>query len=88
MAPNGEPLCLQLLIRECSMKTFKIAALAAGLLLQSLAYPANAPAHDSVSAKIGTSGRAEASRDYFLIPDINALHDQDCDPEDDCPRPD
>lgn len=70
------------------MKTFKIAALAAGLLLQSLAYPANAPAHDSVSAKIGTSGRAEASRDYFLIPDINDLHDEDCDPEDDCPRPD
>ena len=64
------------------MKKFKFAALAAGFLLQSLAHPATAPSHDSVNGDRPASASTEASRDYFLIPDINDLH------RDDCPRPD
>jgi hypothetical protein len=76
------------------MKTFKFAALAAGLLLQSLAHPANAPSHHSVAGQVGSVAvkgdrpavaRAQESRNYFLLPDINDARREACDPEDDCP---
>jgi hypothetical protein len=77
------------------MNTFKFAALAAALLMQSLAHPANTPSHESVSGNPvsvsldsanHTVAHGEESRDYFLIPDMNDLHGVACDPEDDCPR--
>lgn len=77
------------------MNKFKFAALAAVLLLQSLAYPANAPSHSAVSdhvAAVSLKGdrpaadRLDDSRDYLLLPDLQDSHREDCDPEDDCPR--
>jgi hypothetical protein len=78
------------------MSKLKFAALAAGLLLQSLAYPANAPSHDPVMGNVGSvplnhdraaSGRADESRDYSPLPVINDIRAEECNPEDDCPRP-
>jgi hypothetical protein len=78
------------------MNKLKFAALAAGLLLQSLAYPADAPSRQPGLGHFGSvslnkdrlaSGGLAASRDYSPLPDIADLHRQDCDPEDDCPRP-
>ena len=73
---------------EPAMKNFKFAALAAALLLQSLASAANAPAHDAaLNAEQHTFLRVEDNRDHFPLADINDSHRGDCDPEDDCPRP-
>jgi hypothetical protein len=77
------------------MNKFKFAALAAVLLLQSLAHPANAPSHSAAPGNVApvsltgdrpAAGRVDDSRDYLLLPDINDAHREDCDPEDDCPR--
>jgi hypothetical protein len=78
------------------MTKFKFAALAAALLLQSLASAANAPSRAAVPGNSGSVSlnserhglaRADESGDYFPLPDINDAHGTDCDPEDDCPRP-
>jgi hypothetical protein len=68
------------------MNKLRIAALAAGFLLQSLAYPADAPLHVQNDDRHAFSRVAE-SRDSFPLPDAADLHGQECDPEDDCPRP-
>ena len=77
------------------MRTFPFAALTAGLLLQSLAHPANAPAHVAIAGNPGPAAqsidrpaltRVDDSGDYFLLPDLNDRLRNACDPEDDCPR--
>jgi hypothetical protein len=78
------------------MKNIKFAALAAALLLQSLACADNAPSHNAVSRNVGsvsldgvrhTALRVEDNRDYFPLADISDSYREECDPEDDCPRP-
>lgn len=70
------------------MKNFKFAALAAALLLQSLASADNAPSHQvALNADRHTLLRVADNRDYFPLADLNDMHRDDCDPQDDCPRP-
>lgn len=77
------------------MNHFKFATLATVLLLQSLAHPANAPSHSAIPGHAGAvsldgdraTDRIDDSCDYLLLPDLNDRLRNECDPEDDCPRP-
>jgi hypothetical protein len=78
------------------MNKFEFAALAVGLLLQSLTFADIAPSKDpvfdyvasnSLTGRRHVADRAVERQDYFLIPDVNDLRGEECDPEDDCPRP-
>jgi hypothetical protein len=77
------------------MNKFEFTALAVGLLLQSLTSAGIATSQEPVlnnGSSVLTShhyvvARSEKRPEYFLLPDINDLRGEECDPEDDCPRP-
>lgn len=77
------------------MNKFESSALAVGLLLQSLTFAGIAPSQEpelNDASSVLTShhyvvARAEKRPEYFLLPDISDLRGEECDPEDDCPRP-
>jgi hypothetical protein len=66
------------------MNRFKFAVLAAALLLHPLVHAGSA-ASGSLHTAHHTVSRVEARWDNSLI--LDDVQSQECDPEDDCPRP-